>query len=441
VLGNSLVTQGDRHVMKNATHSMIDFLQKSPTPYHCVEETAQRLRASGFTEIDEKAEPQTLRAGEGHFARRGGLIVAWRNGTHAPAAAGFRLIGAHTDSPNFRIKPRPDVRGEGYLQWGVEVYGGVIYASWMDRDLGLSGRVFVRGPEGQPILRLLRVDKPIARIPNLAIHLNRKVNEEGLKLDVQKHLVPVLGLVSSDATSFAKYVGGLLDGEVLSWDLCLHDLQPPTLGGLNEEFVFSARLDNQASCFMGLCALLEAAPSPATQVVVLFDHEEIGSRSHTGAMGATLRDLLTRIEREHEEKGKGGVERALANSFFVSADMAHGVHPNHAGLHEPLHKPLLNGGPVIKEHVEQRYATDAETMALFRLACQAEQVPYQDFVIRTDLACGSTIGPISAGLLGVRTVDVGCAMLSMHSIREQCGAKDPELMIRVLTRILNAGAR
>ncbi|HLL55499.1 MAG TPA: M18 family aminopeptidase [Myxococcaceae bacterium] len=423
--------------MKTA-QSMLEFLQKSPTPYHCVEESARRLRAAGFQEIDEHAEPAPIRAGQGAFIRRSGLIVAWRAGSAAPSAAGFRMIGAHTDSPNLRIKPRADAKNEGYVQWGVEVYGGVLMATWADRDLGLSGRVFVRGKDGQPEQRLLRIDKPIARVPNLAIHYNRKVNDEGLKLDAQKHLVPVVGLVSSgEPVAFVKFLAGQLNEDVISWDLCLHDIVPPTFGGLNDEFIFSARIDNQAGSFMGLTSLLEASTAPATQVVALFDHEEVGSRSHTGAMGATLRDVLARIERDHEEKGKGGLERALANSFLISCDMAHGVHPNYANLHEPHHKPQLNGGPVIKEHVEQRYATDAETSAIFRLACQAEGVPSQDFVIRTDLGCGSTIGPISAGQLGVRTVDVGCAMLSMHSIREQCGAKDPEMMIRVMKRILS----
>lgn len=428
--------------MNPVTASMLDFIQRSPTPYHCVEEAARRLRAAGFQELDEAAEPAPLRAGSGSFLGRGGLVVAWRAGTAPPSVAGFRLVGSHTDSPNLRIKPRPDSSHDGYRQWGIEVYGGVIYATWMDRDLGLAGRVCVRGKDGRPELRLVRVDKPIARIPNLAIHLNRKVNDEGLKLDAQKHLVPVVGLgPGTDATTFARFIAAQAGEEVLSWDLCLFDLQPPSFGGVDDEFVFSARIDNQAGCFMALTALLEAGPAPATQVAVLFDHEEIGSRSPTGAMGALLRDVLARIERDYEEKGKGGLERALASSWLVSLDMAHGVHPNYANLHEPNHKPLLNGGPVIKEHAEQRYATDAETSAFFRLACQAEQVPVQDFVIRTDLACGSTIGPISAGQLAVRTVDVGCAMLSMHSIREQAGAKDPELMVRVLKRVLSDGGR
>lgn len=419
------------------TPQLLEYLHKSPSPYHCVDETAQRLLAAGFLEVDEQGEPHALPPGHMGFIRRAGTLIAWRAGSEAPAAAGFRLLGAHTDSPNLRIKPRPDVKSEGYWQWGVEVYGGALLATWTDRDLGLAGRVFVKGEGGRPEARLLRVDRPIARVPNLAIHLNRGVNDEGLKLDAQKQLVPMIGSWSEER-GFKRWVETTLDtGEILSWDLCLYDITAPTLGGLDQEFVFSARLDNQASCFQSLSALLCAQPAAATQVMVLFDHEEVGSRSAHGAMGAFLKDVLSRLERDHTERAKGGLERAMTKSFLVSLDMAHGVHPNYAALHEPNHKPVLNGGPVIKEHVEQRYATDAETSALFRAACAEEDVPCQDFVIRSDLACGSTIGPISSAQLGVRTVDVGAAMLSMHSVREQCGAKDTEMMVKALTRVLS----
>lgn len=424
--------------MRADAESLIEYLSKSPSPYHCVEESARQLRAAGFQELDETSEPVALRAGEGGFVRRAGTLIAWRAGTTPPAVSGFRLLGAHTDSPNLRLKPRPDLDGEGYRRWGVEVYGGVILATWLDRDLGVSGRVFVRGDDGKPTPKLLCIDRPVARIPNLAIHLNRTVNDDGLKVNAQRHLPPVLGLVAEgEKSDFKVWLQEQLDGaDVLSWDLGLHDVQPPTLGGLANEFVFSARLDNQASCFCSLAALLAAKASAATQVAVLFDHEEIGSRSAHGAMGAFLKDVLVRLERDYAERAKGGFERAIAQSFLVSLDMAHGVHPGHADVHEPNHKPRLNGGPVIKEHVEQRYATDGETSARFKLACEAEEVPYQDFVIRSDLACGSTIGPIASAGLGVKTVDVGNAMLSMHSIREQCGARDGEMLVKVLKRVL-----
>jgi aspartyl aminopeptidase len=419
--------------------ALLDYIHKSPSPYHCVEETAQRLEDAGFAELIEESEPGVHVPGQGGYVRRAGTLIAWRAGSKPPAVGGFKLLGAHTDSPNLRIKPRPDANSEGYRRWGVEVYGGVLLATWPDRDLGVSGRVFVRGDDGKPQAKLISVDKPLARIPNVAIHLNRTVNKEGLKLDQQKQLVPMVGLGGDDSETFRAWISRLLDVDgdaILSWDIGLHDTHAPVVGGLDDEFIFSPRLDNQASCFAALSALLEADTAEATQVVVLFDHEEIGSRSGHGAMGAFLRDILSRLEREHSEKAKGGLERAMASSYLVSLDMAHGVHPNYADLHEPNHKPVLNKGPVIKEHVEQRYATDGETAALFRIACEQEDVPVQDFVIRTDLACGSTIGPISSAQLGVRTVDVGAAMLSMHSIREQCGAKDTGLLVRALKRVL-----
>jgi len=285
---------------------------------------------------------------------------------------------------------------------------------------------------------LFRCDRPIARIPNLAIHLNRTVNTEGLKLDAQKHLPPVVGL--EDSASFQDWLTGELDaGEILSWDLGLVDLQPPSVGGIDESFIFSARLDNQASCYASLVALIDANAAEATQVVVLFDHEEVGSRSFSGAMGPFLRDVLVGIEKNYVKRARGGFERAIPNSLLVSLDMAHGIHPNYADQHEPSHAPVLNGGPVVKEHVQQRYATDGETSAWFKELCRLEEVPVQDFVIRTDLACGSTIGPIAAAELGIRTVDVGNAMLSMHSIREQAGAHDTALLIKVLGRALQGG--
>jgi aspartyl aminopeptidase len=419
----------------STVRAMMDFLWAGSSPYHCVAEVAGRLEAAGFLPIDEGAAPAAVSPGDGGFIARGGTIVAWRGGTRSPAEAGFRIVGAHTDSPNLRLKPLPDADHEGYARLGVEVYGGALWHTWLDRDLGISGRVAVE-EDGAVRERLFRTDDVVARIPNLAIHLSRGVNTDGLKLDPQKHLVPVWGMARGGRT-FSRWLSDALGGAaVLGWDLMLHDLQPPALAGAEKEFVLSARLDNQASCFQALEAFLGVAPAEATQVLALFDHEEIGSRSRTGAMGPFLRDVLSRLVRDHVEQAPGGLERAAANSFQVSVDMAHGVHPNFADLHEPKHKPMLNGGPVIKTQTEQRYATDGVTMARFRRACAAAEVPCQDYVVRTDLPCGSTIGPISAAELGIATVDVGCPMWSMHSIREQCGADDAPRMIRALAGLL-----
>lgn len=417
------------------TADLLSYIEASPSPFHCVEETARRLLEAGFAEIDETAAPSAVKAGQSAFVRRSGSLLAYRAGTASPAAAGFRILGAHTDSPNLRIKPRPDIVKSGYRQWGVETYGGVLLATWMDRDLGVSGRVYVRGESGKPEARLFRCDEPIARIPNVAIHLNREVNNKGMVLDKQKHLPPMVGLEDVDA--FTDWLSARMGGvEIVSWDLGLMDLQKPSVGGIDESFIFAPRLDNQASCYVSLAALLDAKPAECTQVIALFDHEEIGSRSHSGAMSAFLKDSLARIERNYETAAPGGMERAIPNSKLISLDMAHAIHPNYSDKHEPNHAPVLNGGPVIKEHVEQRYATDGETMAWFRDLCKAEDVPCQDFVIKTSLACGSTIGPIAAGELGIRTIDIGNPMLSMHSIREQAGTKDTAYLLKVLLRAL-----
>lgn len=417
---------------------LLDFVWSSPSPFHCVESAATALLAAGFAEIDEGAEPAPIEPGSCGFIRRGGSIMAWRAGTAAPAAAGFRIAGAHTDSPNLRIKPRPDSGNEGYRKLGLEVYGGVLFATWLDRDLGLSGKVMVRGDRG-PEGRLFRCDQPIARIANLAIHLNRNVNTDGLKLDPQRHLPAIVGL--GEGPSFNTWLAGELGvapEAVLGWELGLHDLQRPSLGGFNQEFVFSPRLDNQFCSYAALMAMIAAEPSPSTQILALFDHEEIGSRTYRGAQGPWLRDVLTRVLRDHTEKAGGGLERAVTKSWMVSADMAHGVHPNYAELHEPLHKPRLNGGPVIKAHVEHRYATEAESAAFFKVVCADIGVPCQDFVIRTDLACGTTIGPITAAELGIRTVDIGSAQLSMHSVREMAGAADVAMLSAAMRRAYEA---
>lgn len=419
--------------MKADASGLCDFIQASPTPFHCVAEVARRLREAGFVEIEESAEPVTIEPGAGGYIRRCGTIIAWRAGTDAPPAGGFRILGAHTDSPNLRVKPLPDVGSEGYRQLAVEPYGGLVAATWTDRDLGLSGQVMVRGANG-PQPRLFRCDEPIARIPNLAIHLNREVNKSGLCLDFQKHLPPVVGL--GEWGGLGAWLSERLDADVVAWEMSLHDLQPPVIGGLDGEFVFAPRLDNQASCYMATTALIGAQPARATQVIALYDHEEIGSQSFRGAMGPLLREVLERLVRDHAEQAPGGLARACARSFMVSADMAHGVHPNYADRHEPGHKPVLGGGPTIKTHVEQRYATDAESVARFAMAAAEEGVPVQRFANRSDLPCGTTIGPIVSAELGIRTVEVGNPMLSMHSIREQCGAADVALMVRVMRRLL-----
>ena len=420
------------------TLDLLDYIHASPTPRHCVVETAERLTQAGFSEITE-ADAWTLGAGDARYIVRGGTLLAFRVGTSPAVEAGFRLIGAHTDSPNLRVKPVADVSTHGYQQLGVETYGGLLDYTWLDRDLGLAGGVVLTGEAGLET-RLVRIDRPIARVPSLAIHLNREVREKGLKLNAQTHLQPVLGLGEDESGTLAALLAGELgvDAEqIISWDLSLMDVAAPTVGGAGGEFIFSPRLDNQAMCHAALRALVQATPSHATQVICLYDHEEVGSGSVAGAAGNSVESLLRRLaETEGPGAVGGGLPRAIARSTQVSADMAHAVHPNYADRHEPQHMPRLNAGPVTKVNTQQRYATDAETAGLFETLCREADVPCQHFVNRTDLRCGSTIGPISAARLGVRTVDVGNPMLSMHAVREMGGSEDPPRMVCVMASFL-----
>ncbi|MGB0590860.1 MAG: M18 family aminopeptidase [Myxococcota bacterium] len=422
------------------TLDLLDYVHASPSPRHCVAETVRRLDAAGFEEIAEE-DAWSLNFGDARYLIRGGTVLAFRVGSVPAVEGGFRLIGAHTDSPNLRIKPVPDVRAQGYQQLGIETYGGLLDYTWLDRDLGLAGGVVVRDG-GALTTRLVRIDTPILRIPSLAIHLNREVREKGLKLNAQTHLQPVLGLskgadeVSALKALLAEQLSVEVD-QIVSWDLSVMDVVAPTVGGLNGEFIFCPRMDNQAMCHSALIALLDASQAKATQVICLYDHEEVGSGSAAGAAGNSVEALLRRItETEGPGAVPGGLPRAIARSLQVSADMAHAVHPNYADRHEPKHMPHLNAGPVIKVNTQQRYATDAETAGLFEALCDEAGVPCQTFVNRTDLRCGSTIGPISAARLGVRTVDVGNPMLSMHAIREMGGSEDPPHMTAVMTRFL-----
>jgi len=424
---------------------LLSFIEQSPTPFHCVETAAERLKVAGYEERWPGDAPAQVEPGAGGFLRRGGTLLAWRGGRKGPAEGGFRVLGAHTDSPDLRLKPLASQASDGYRVWGVEPYGGGIWATWADRDLGLAGRVAVRTEAGSE-LRLVRVDRPIARVPSVAIHLNREVNDKGYKLNAESQLPPMVGIAAGDegdGRSLEQLLArelGCAVADLLAFDLSLYDLQAPSVGGLDGEFVFAPRLDNQASCHCAVEALVGLKETPdATSVVALFDHEECGSSSERGADSAMLAQLLAGLVRDHAEEAPGGLERAAANSFVVSSDMAHALHPGYTDKHDKQHRPRMNGGPVIKTNVNMRYATDASTAARFRLACVAQDVPVQDFVNRADLRCGSTIGPMTAAGLAIPTVDVGGAMLSMHSIREQGGSRDVQWMIAAMREVLRDG--
>lgn len=429
------------------------FIDASPMPYQATAECARRLAAAGYEELTE-CETWNLRAGGGYFVTRNSTtMLAFRLASSAPSATGVALVGAHLDSPNLRVKPRGDTDSEGYRQLAVEVYGGPILATWTDRDLGIAGRIVLAGtgsgPRGGVRQQLVEIRRPIARVSNLAIHLSRNVNEDGLKLDKQRHLPPMLGLddnARGEEWSLRKLLAaeaGVKADEILGYDLGLFDVTASTLGGVHDEFVFAPRLDNLGSSHAALTALVEATKrSGATQesswLIALHDHEECGSQSQEGAQGTFVRDVLSRIATAHPAAGPNAAEelgRTLSRSLLVSADMAHAVHPNYAELHEPNHKPRLNRGPAIKRNENQRYATDGESAALFAKLCRDAGFEPQHFVSRSDLPCGTTIGPIAAAGVGLKTVDVGNPMLSMHSIRECCGTYDQDLMVEAFLRL------
>lgn len=407
---------------------LLAFLGESPTPFHAVASATARLTVAGFRVVSETDSWADLAPGRYVFPHGGSSLLAFVI-PDGRKVSGFRIVGAHTDSPNLRLKPNPEYKKEGYAQLGVEVYGGVLVNSWLDRDLSIAGRVFLRG-EGA---RLVRFQKPMARVAQLAIHLDRDVVEKGLVLNKQEHMAPIFGLAEGeDLASILAQELGVAKDTITGSDLMLYDVVPPTRGGRNDDFVFSARLDNLAMSHAAIRALIDAAPKAAAGDVVpvaaLFDHEEVGSESAYGAHSGFLPRALERMTKGSRED----YHRALASSLCVSADMAHAVHPNYDSRHEARHKPVLNGGPVIKFNAQQRYATSGATAALFRDLCARAEVPVQHYAHRTDLPCGTTIGPIASTLLGIRTVDVGNPMLSMHSIRELAGAKDPAMMTRVL---------
>lgn len=423
----------DRHALgtpvgRSAAQALMGFIDASPSPFHACATASARLEAAGFSPVDER-EPWP--AGPGSYVlRRGGSLVAWTIGAQHGPASGFRIVGAHTDSPNLRVKPHPDTGGHGFRQLAVEPYGGVLLNTWLDRDLGLSGRVTVRSAQG-PVERLLRVDEPLLRIPQLAIHLDREISSKGLQLNPQQHLTPVWGAGSPRKGAFAEWLADHLEvseGDILAWDLMVHDLTPSTLLGVDEELLSAPRLDNLCSSWAGteaLAAISEGVAEPdQVPVLVLFDHEEIGSTSDRGADSTLLPAVLERIV-----LGAGGgredLLRALAASVCCSADNAHATHPNYPDRHEPGHTIAVNAGPVLKANSNVRYATDATSAATFLLACEQADVPHQRYAHRADLPCGSTIGPITAARLGIPTFDVGVAQLAMHSARELCGAEDP----------------
>ncbi|AYC32225.1 M18 family aminopeptidase [Pseudomonas cavernae] len=418
---------------EDLNQGLIDFLKASPTPFHATTSLCQRLETAGFRRLDEREAWHTEAGGRYYVTRNDSSLIAFRLGKRPLLEGGMRLVGAHTDSPCLRVKPQPELQRHGFLQLGVEVYGGALLAPWFDRDLSLAGRVTFRR-DGKVESQLIDFQQPIAVIPNLAIHLNREANQ-GWAINPQTELPPILAQVAGhEPYDFRALLAEQLTREhgfnadaVLDYELSFYDTQSAAVIGLNADFIAGARLDNLLSCYAGLRALLHADGEESC-VLVCTDHEEVGSCSACGADGPFLEQVLRRLLPAGDS-----FTRTIQKSLLVSADNAHGVHPNYADKHDGNHGPKLNAGPVIKINTNQRYATNSETAGFFRHLCLENEVPVQSFVVRSDMGCGSTIGPLTASQLGVRTVDIGLPTFAMHSIRELAGSHDLAHLVKVLT--------
>ena len=411
---------------------LLTFLREAVTPFHAVQAMSRRLADAGFEAV-ESFDPDTMVPGRGYFiTRQGSSLIALRAGQGEPAQ-GLRLVGAHTDSPNLSVKPNPVVGRGGCVQLGVDVYGGALLNPWFDRDLALAGRVTVLNAQGQLESVLFDSGTAVAVVPSLAIHLDREANKQR-SINPQKDVVPLVMLGHPDTLDFKVWLAEQLVEQdssreglrVMDFELSLYDTQSPGLVGMDQSFIASARLDNLLSCYAGLAALIEETDA-AWSMLVATDHEEVGSASTVGAQGPMLMDALTALTPAPQ-----GNQSLRNQSWMLSVDNAHAVHPNYADKHDDQHSPHLGGGPVIKINRNQRYATDSEGAARLRLLAERAGVDVQAFVMRADLACGSTIGPITATETGIPTTDLGVPTLAMHSIRELACVQDIPQLIALL---------
>lgn len=409
---------------------LIDFIYDSPSPFQAVANIKKRLISSNFTEVKESDRWELQKGGKYFVTRNDSSIIAFVVGNGGVAKKGFKIIGAHTDSPTFRIKPNAEIVAEdSYIKLNTEVYGGPILNTWLDRPLSIAGRVTLRSDNILfPKTAFINIKRPILIIPNLAIHMNREVNK-GVELNKQVDMLPIIGLVN-DELEKENYLINLIANElkinaeeILDFDLVLYEFDKGCIMGSNNEFVSSSRLDDLEMVHAGLEALVNSEVSEATNVLVCFDNEEVGSSTKQGADSNLLSDILERVVLSF-----GGDRedffRALNKSFMISSDSAHAVHPNRGLKADPTNRPHINKGPVVKISANQKYTSDSNSIAVYEELCRKAAVPFQKFVNKSDEVGGSTIGPISSTHLAIRTVDIGTPLLAMHSVRELCGVSD-----------------
>ncbi|MFZ8934804.1 MAG: M18 family aminopeptidase [Bacteriovoracaceae bacterium] len=418
---------------KKLNSELIDFLKNSPTPFHAVKNMEAILKKNGFKEIKESQKWELKKDGRYYLKKNDSSLLAFQRGKKDLLKTGIRMVGAHTDSPCLRVKPSPNKHFKNYFQLSVDIYGGALLNPWFDRDLSMAGRVNYINKKGDIVSELIDLKRPIAFIPSLAIHLDRKANENRT-IAKQKDLNPII-LQNNDKMDFHKILTKSLKGQVkkiLEHEVYLYDCQEPNIVGLEEDFLASARLDNLLSCFIGLKSLLNSK-GDVPSLLICNDHEEVGSASACGAEGPMLKSFLERLLGSAEN-----LARTIDLSMMVSADNAHGIHPNYSDKHDENHGPILNAGPVIKINNNQRYATNSDTSSMFSFLCEKAKIPYQKFVVRNDMGCGSTIGPITATSIGVKTIDVGVPTFGMHSLRELAGTQDSHHLMKVLEEFYNS---
>ncbi|MCX7100353.1 MAG: M18 family aminopeptidase [Methylobacter sp.] len=432
---------------KTVVQDLLDFIDGSPSPFHVIKNIEDWLaeQTQSWERLEESAKWTIQPGGRYYVVRDDSSIILFVQGQKPLIETGFKIIGAHTDSPGLRLKPNAASGSNGLLRLGVEIYGGPILATFTDRDLSIAGRIAYKNDEDHITSSLIKIERPLLRLPNLAIHMNRTVNEDGLKLQKQTELPLILSTLADEqlpAALFSELLqqqSGIEAARILSWDLAVYDTQKGAFWGAENEFYADSQLDNLASCHSALQALLDTSilEPEATLVCSFFDHEEIGSTSNKGADGSFLPDVLERIALATASNLED-FPRALAKSFMISADMAHAYQPSFPNAFDAEHKVFVNKGPVIKVNANNNYSSESISVAMFSDWCKQEDVPYQYYSHRCDLPCGSTIGPLTSAKLGIRSIDVGNPMWAMHSIRESAGVLDHEYMIRVMKRFYSS---